>query len=66
MRRFMLYIDRVRTVLLIAALLAAHVALAQTTVSFRTEDGAVIFADLYGSGDKAVLLAHGGQFNKES
>jgi pimeloyl-ACP methyl ester carboxylesterase len=39
---------------------------AQTTVSFPTEDGGVIFADLYGSGEKAVVLAHGGRFNKES
>jgi pimeloyl-ACP methyl ester carboxylesterase len=39
---------------------------AQTTVSFPTQDGGVIFADLYGKGDNTVVLAHGGQFNKES
>ncbi len=39
---------------------------AQKTVSFPTEDGGVIFADIYGHGDSAVVLAHGGQFNKES
>jgi len=45
--------------------MAANAA-AQKTVSFPTEDGGVIFADVYGHGDKAVVLAHGGQFNKES
>ncbi|MGB9032458.1 MAG: alpha/beta fold hydrolase [Acidobacteriaceae bacterium] len=39
---------------------------AQKTISFSTEDGGVIFADLYGYGANAVVLAHGGQFNKES
>jgi pimeloyl-ACP methyl ester carboxylesterase len=51
---------------LLAALLIANVASAQKTVSFPTEDGGVVFADMYGSGDKAVVLAHGGRFNKES
>jgi pimeloyl-ACP methyl ester carboxylesterase len=41
-------------------------AIAQKTISFATEDGGVIFADLYGSGESAVVLAHGGQFDKES
>jgi len=35
-------------------------------VSFASEDGALIFADLYGSGDRGVVLAHGGRFTKES
>ena len=35
-------------------------------VSFATEDGAVIYADLYGKGDRGVVLAHGGRFTKES
>ncbi len=56
-----------RAILAIAALcLVASAAAAQRTVSFPTEDGGVVFADLYGSADKAVVLAHGGQFNKES
>ena len=46
--------------------LAASVAAAQETISFPTEDGGVVFADLYGSGEKAVVLVHGGRFNKES
>jgi pimeloyl-ACP methyl ester carboxylesterase len=41
-------------------------ATAQTGISFPTQDGGMVFADIYGSGDKAVVLAHGGQFNKES
>ena len=56
-----------RTLLLIlAALLPVDVAQAQTTVSIPTSDGGVIYADLYGSGEKGLVLAHGGQFNKES
>lgn len=38
----------------------------QQTVSFPTQDGGLIYADLYGKGDRAVVLAHGGPFNKES
>ncbi len=51
---------------IVAALLFAGAACAQTTVSFPTEDGGVVFADLYGSAERAVVLAHGGRFNKES
>jgi pimeloyl-ACP methyl ester carboxylesterase len=47
-------------------LLLAQGAAAQTHVSFATEDGGVIYADVYGVGARAVVLAHGGQFNKES
>lgn len=49
----------------VAFLLANH-AFAQKTVSFPTEDGGLVYANLYGEGDKAVVLAHGGRFNKES
>ncbi len=35
-------------------------------VSFPTQDGGVVHADLYGRGDRGVVLAHGGRFNKES
>ncbi|MGD0627966.1 MAG: alpha/beta fold hydrolase [Terracidiphilus sp.] len=49
----------------LALLLPAAVA-AQTTVSFPTEDGGLIYADSYGTGERAVVLAHGGRFNKES
>jgi pimeloyl-ACP methyl ester carboxylesterase len=39
---------------------------AQEHVSFSTEDGGLVFGDLYGKGDRGVVLAHGGRFNKES
>jgi pimeloyl-ACP methyl ester carboxylesterase len=35
-------------------------------VSFPTADGGVVYADVYGKGERGVVLAHGGQFNKES
>ena len=35
-------------------------------VSFPTRDGGLIYADLYGKGERGVVLAHGGRFNKES
>jgi hypothetical protein len=41
-------------------------AAAQQTVSFPTKDGGQLCGDLYGRGHRAVVLAHGGQFNKES
>ena len=39
---------------------------AQDHVTFPTEDGGLIYADVYGTGDRGVVLAHGGQFKKES
>ena len=39
---------------------------AQKTVSFPTEDGGKIYADIYGAGQRGVVLAHGGRFNKAS
>lgn len=35
-------------------------------VSFATEDGGTIYGNLYGKGKHAVVLVHGGRFNKES
>jgi dienelactone hydrolase len=35
-------------------------------VSFPTQDGGLIYANLYGRGDRGVVLAHGARFNKES
>jgi pimeloyl-ACP methyl ester carboxylesterase len=51
--------------LLVTLLFAPFVA-AQEHISFPTEDGGVVFADLYGKGESGVVLAHGGRFNKES
>jgi pimeloyl-ACP methyl ester carboxylesterase len=53
-------------ILILLAFLLPAVAAAQTTVSFPTEDGGLVYANLYGTGDRAVVLAHGGRFNKES
>lgn len=39
---------------------------AQEHVSFPTQDGGLVYADLYGQGERGVVLAHGGQFDKES
>lgn len=35
-------------------------------VSFPTQDNGVVYADLYGRGERGVVLAHGGRFTKES
>ena len=35
-------------------------------ISYPTSDGGEIFANLYGQGSHAVLLAHGAVFDKES
>lgn len=50
----------------ILSFLAAVSAAAQEHTKITTQDGAVIYADLYGKGDHGVVLAHGGQFTKES
>jgi pimeloyl-ACP methyl ester carboxylesterase len=51
---------------LLATLLLAPLVAAQEHVSFPTEDGGVVYADIYGKGERGVVLAHGGRFNKES
>jgi pimeloyl-ACP methyl ester carboxylesterase len=53
-----------RAVVLI--LLVARGAGAVEHVTLATPDGGLIHADLYGKGDRGVVLAHGGRFNKES
>lgn len=35
-------------------------------VSMPTQDGGVVYADVYGQGERGVVLAHGGRFTKES
>jgi pimeloyl-ACP methyl ester carboxylesterase len=50
---------------LVCALLVPA-ATAQQTISLRAEDGGTVAADLYGSGERGVVLVHGGQFDKES
>ena len=61
------YISSVRALTVIfVAFILAQAAAAQKTVSIPTEDGGVIYADVYEGGGRAVVLAHGGRFNKES
>ena len=50
----------------LAFLVLATTVVAQEHISVTTEDGAVLAADLYGSGTRGVVLAHGGRFTKES
>jgi alpha/beta superfamily hydrolase len=47
-------------------LLLTGLTAAQEQVSFPTQDGGLVHGDLYGKGDRGVVLAHGGRFNKES
>jgi pimeloyl-ACP methyl ester carboxylesterase len=49
-----------------AAVVLAGLTCAQNHVSFPTPDGWTIHADLYGTGDRGVVLAHGGRFEKGS
>jgi dienelactone hydrolase len=39
---------------------------AQEAVTYAAPDGYRLHADLYGKGDRGVVLAHGGRFTKES
>jgi pimeloyl-ACP methyl ester carboxylesterase len=49
-----------------AVILMADASAAQEPVSFPTKDGGVVYGLLYGTGERGVVLAHGGRFNKES
>ncbi len=53
-----------RAILPAIALTAA--AAAQQQVSFPTQDGGIVYADLYGKADRGVVLAHGGRFKRNS
>jgi pimeloyl-ACP methyl ester carboxylesterase len=50
----------------VAAVALAGLATAQVHVSFPTQDGGIVYADVYGRGARCVVLAHGGRFNKGS
>jgi pimeloyl-ACP methyl ester carboxylesterase len=50
----------------LAVVLLAAVAGRPTEVSFPTQDGGTVYADLYGRGERGVVLAHGGRFDKGS
>jgi len=49
-----------------AIVVLAGVTVAQDHISFPTLDGWTIQADLYGTGDRGVVLTHGGRFEKGS
>ena len=51
---------------LMIAVALSSLAVAQRAVSFPTHDGGLIYADMYGSGHRAIVPAHGGRFKKES
>lgn len=55
---------RIGTILASAVL--AGLAMAQERVSFPTQDGGLIYGDMYGTGDRGLVLVHGGRFTKES
>jgi pimeloyl-ACP methyl ester carboxylesterase len=50
----------------VSARLRAPPAAPPAEVSFPTADGGVVYADLYGKGSRALVLAHGGRFDKGS
>ncbi|HEV1285140.1 MAG TPA: alpha/beta fold hydrolase [Bryobacteraceae bacterium] len=59
-------VSRAFPLALLAAMAVAQQSISFPTVSFPTEDGGRVCADLYGQAARAVVLAHGGRFNKES
>jgi pimeloyl-ACP methyl ester carboxylesterase len=50
----------------VAALVMAGPVTSPEPVSFPTADGWTIHADLYGTGERGVVLVHGGRFTKAS
>lgn len=51
---------------MLTIVLVAASAAAEEHVTFPTEDGGTVSADVYGKGDRGLVLAHGGRLNKES
>ena len=47
-------------------LLLAGLSATPEQVSFPTQDGGIVYADMYGKGERGVVLVLGGRFNKES
>src|SRR5579863_5006187 len=44
----------------------ACISAAQQRISIPAKEGGVIYADQYGRGNRAVVLAHGGRFDRKS
>ena len=55
-----------RLVIAVAIAIGACPVDAQSPVSIPAADGGTIAADVYGSGDRGVVLAHGGRFDRAS
>lgn len=53
-----------RSAILTAFALTSFPSLGQL-VSFPTQDGGTVWAIIHGTGDRGIVLAHGGRFNKE-
>lgn len=51
---------------MLGATVLVGLAAAQQSTSFPTRDGGLIFADTYGKGDRGIVLAHGGRFDRKS
>jgi len=52
--------------IVVLALALAATAAAQQTIPVPTPDGGLIYADVYGTGARGVVLAHGGRFDRKS
>lgn len=52
--------------LILGALLMTQALMGSEEISFATQDGGTVSADLYGKGDYGVVLAHGMRFDKGS
>jgi pimeloyl-ACP methyl ester carboxylesterase len=52
--------------LAVAVLMMTGLTAAPRELSFPTADGGVIWADVYGTGDRGVVLAHGARFDNAS
>jgi pimeloyl-ACP methyl ester carboxylesterase len=50
----------------VVLILAATACAGPSVVTLPTADGTTVIADRYGSGDHAVILAHGGRFDRHS
>ena len=58
---------QLRTVFVSLAVVAVGtMGFGQEHITVTSDDGAIIAADVYGSGTRGVVLAHGGRFTKES
>ena len=51
---------------LLALMALPAVALAQSSITIPVADGGTIAADIYGSGERGVILLHGGRFDRAS